>query len=259
MANFLSAIANYLIAAASSILIQQQQQKLQKMWWIVPTLLAAAALLLLRRSSTFSKIVWQIMRWLVPPVGERPLVPAHQKPLLVIPFDARKPTNAGWRDAESGEAVRFSEPADAPGAGYLKIDVPNRFAMDRFIAGVARLAKRIEFKIKLPKDAAIYAGVILRDEGGEIVRSDRDGGLHWITYCIGDENLAPEPDERYSNEVVLRMSGRIIGNGYVACSRDLEADVQKAYPGCYFSSLDRIRIRGRENSLSISPIRLLEN
>ncbi len=157
---------------------------------------------------------------------------------------------------ESLQAVPF-DPTDALGAGYIKIDVPKRFAMDQVISGAARLAKRVEFKIKLPRNAAIYVGVMLRDDAGEAILSDRDGGLHWITYCIGDEKLAPEPDERYSNEVVLRMSGRIVGNGYVACSRDLEVDVHRAYPGSHFSSLERIRIRGRENSLSISPIRLL--
>jgi hypothetical protein len=260
MANF---IANFLESVAASTVVLQAQQRLQGKLWIGPSLMALAAFLGLRRNPSFRSIVWKAVSWLVPPIDQAPIEDTykeHQSPLLVIGFDyvpARQPTaNGEWRNAESGE-VLFSRPVDAPGDGYLQLDVPKRFAMDRVInEPSARLAKRMEFKTKLPRKAAIYAAVMLRDSAGQTVLSKEKGGHHWLTYCIGDEELAPTPDERVDNEVLLRMNGPVIGNGWTVCSRDLEADVRRAYPGFFFSSLEKIRIRGNESSISISPIRL---
>lgn len=178
---------------------------------------------------------------------------AYRLPLLIIKFNDA-PTGPNWKVAENG-AAHFSQPSDALGDGYLQLDVPGRFAMDRLITEPgASLTNKLEFKAKFPSKAAIYAGVRLRDAAGNRVLSPEDEGIFWITYQIGDPALVPTPDERYANEKVVWISGPTIGNGWVLCVRDLQKDVSAAYPGLFFSSLDRIRFRGNRNMLSVSPI-----
>jgi hypothetical protein len=186
-----------------------------------------------------------------------------QRPtLLIIGFDyvsTRKPNDPDgeWETAEAGE-VTFSRPQDAIGDGYLQMAVPKRFAMDRVVREPhAQLSKGLRFSVKLPDKAAVYAGVWLKDRNGKPVFSTKDNGMYWIVYRLGDDKLSPYEDERVDNEIVVWMRGRVTGNGWTFCSRDLEKDTRRAYPQYFYSSLGRIRLRGRENTLSISPIRLL--
>jgi len=174
--------------------------------------------------------------------------------LSEIRFDylPQSPLENGWRRAygELGTNPRWSNPADAPVAGSISIEIPSGCAIETSVTPNATVAIRLVYSANYSNETMFFIKVELSSQDG------RTTVQKWMKLVVGERD--PFPTGNYETmEWTLPLRGKALRNGWRTFDVVLPDAVRRTWGtlGFKFRRIIVVRIRAKTE---VSPLQFYE-